>query len=148
MGLMDIDAVHLYERTASITGKAQALGTGDHAPGARFRAYLVRFGARVGLLEELDCFLAARDAQLLQDLGHVSTNRHRRDRQAVGDLRSGEPVVQELEYLPLALGQLDAALAHQRQAPSLPARAELLDQTRDQAAWQRCLPLEHAAQSE
>src|SRR5215212_7959784 len=56
--------------------------------------------------------------------------------------------MQELEHLPLAVGQLDTPLAHEWQPTALAARSELLDQSRDETTGERRLALEHPAQRE
>jgi hypothetical protein len=60
-------------------------------------------------LDELQRCLAARNAQFLQDRAHVRAHGDGLDEEAIGDLEGRQAVAHQLEYLPLPIGQHDAA---------------------------------------
>src|SRR5438094_3442719 len=96
------------------------------------------------LCDEIDGRLAARDLQLVQDRADVPADRRLRDEQSVGDLPRGEALAETVEDVPLALGQLVLAPAHEPGLTPPGAGPEFADQPRGELAREGRLPLKDA----
>ncbi len=100
-------------------------------------------GSALALPHQLDRGGAVGDVQLADDLAGVPAHRDRRDAEPGRDLAGRKPVAHQIEHLPLALGELLAAVAPQCEPAPLPA-VELLDDAGDQRPGQRGLAGQHA----
>src|SRR5437867_7713280 len=69
-----------------------------------------------------------------------------RDEEPTADLRSRQTFSQQLEDLPLALGQIDATPFHERQPAAPPTFPELVDHERNEPARESGLAVEDTAE--
>src|SRR5215218_1218802 len=95
--------------------------------GASWRSTIERVGAGSAFVEQPHRRLAARDPQRLERPPDMAAHRHLGDREARGDLRSRQPGSEQLEDLPLSLGELEIApLLQQPAGGAASATSELL----------------------